>query len=64
MAVQARYEYRLLQVDHDPEQVNRLMRDWAEAGWELVSGNTVTYKQGIHWKMWYAMYWRRPIANA
>jgi hypothetical protein len=61
----AQWEYRVSWVDDDIDKVNAQMAQYAEAGWELVSGSTSVYRvgdsmtKGLHYR--YSLYWRREI---
>jgi hypothetical protein len=63
----AEWEYRLTWQDDDNDKVNALMRQFAEAGWELVNGSTTVYRAGdslrggLHYR--YSMYWRRAVTR-
>jgi hypothetical protein len=59
-----KFEYKAWFVTDDINKVNELMAQWAEAGWELVSGGMTTYSTGashqtVHFQ--YTQYWRRAI---
>jgi hypothetical protein len=56
MASKAKYKYAVSYTSHGTE-VNELMQSWAEAGWDLVSGNVSISGNGTM----FAMYWRKPI---
>jgi hypothetical protein len=66
-----KYEYRVSSADDDQTEVNKVMAQWAEAGWELVSGSVThwvagEYTRGVlkpvgHFR--FVMYWRRSIVT-
>ncbi len=67
------YDYRVSWVDDDTEAVNATMREWADLGWELVSGSTScwvrdelvsgrsTPREDV-WHTRFVMYWRKPMS--
>jgi hypothetical protein len=68
------YEYRVSWVDDDWEKVDDMLKQWAEAGWELVSGGTSPWVNSDYdrggmkiWHTRFVMYWRRkniePVPN-
>lgn len=57
MASEIKYEYRMSWVYNKPNKVDESLREWAQAGWELVSGSVATKLEGTI----FAMYWRRPL---
>jgi hypothetical protein len=66
----AAYEYRVCSEDDSMKDADALMKKWAEAGWELVSGSSHSWvSQDAFgppgpriWHTTYVMFWRRPVA--
>jgi hypothetical protein len=54
-----KWHYRLVVIQFDIEQVNKTLDQWAQAGWELVSGTASTAAVGVIAGTIYAMYWRK-----
>ncbi len=60
------WEYRVSVIDDEWADVDQNMKDWAEAGWELVSGSTssfTTTQAGYPtiWHTKFTMFWRRAL---
>ncbi|WP_166532573.1 hypothetical protein [Blastococcus xanthinilyticus] len=61
------WQYRLSELrSPEPGVMQAHLDEWAAAGWELLSGSTVTMlfeKPGSHrWTgVVYSMWWRRPV---
>lgn len=69
MATQAQFEYRVTYVDDDCKEVDAQMLEWAEAGWELVSGSSSSWASSgferehghmTRWHTRFTTYWRKP----
>lgn len=57
-----RWEYKAWFVLDDINQVNDLMAQWAEAGWELINGSVTSYVEGYNTlRVHYTQYWRKAI---
>lgn len=70
MENEPKYEYRVSSVDDSTAQADKNMKQWADAGWELVSGSAASwasrkagYVEETTWHTQYVMYWRKPVAN-
>lgn len=68
----ATYEYAVSTVDDNITDANNLMKVWAEAGWELVSGAVTSWSNKelgtttepippTIWHTKFVMYWRKPV---
>jgi hypothetical protein len=62
-----RWEYRVSTADDLVGNVDRMMKSWGDAGWELVSGSTSSWASsspmsaGTLWHTRYTCFWRRRI---
>lgn len=68
-AIAGRWEYRVAVVDDLVDGVDTMMKAWADAGWELVSGSTSSWassspmSQLTTWHTRYSCFWRRPATR-
>jgi hypothetical protein len=58
MASEAKYRYAMACMT-DPKKANESMQQWADDGWELVSGSVGAGE----FHTMFAMYWRKPITS-
>lgn len=68
MADSPRYQYRVFWINDDCDAVDLSMKQWADKGWELVSGGASSWASSdgggyTQWHTKYVMYWRKPFAD-
>jgi hypothetical protein len=65
MTSEAKYHYGMTSMPHDQRQVALHMKEWADAGWELVSGSATTEVSLVSGStnILCVMYWRKPITH-